>query len=62
VSVERPKTGVKRRVVFRAWFHRRGHIEAWQGPERDYKSDAEYDRAIHETNAHGGAPRGETAE
>jgi len=27
----------------------------WKGPERDYRRDAEFDRAQHEVDVHGGS-------
>ncbi|MCL1871933.1 MAG: hypothetical protein FWF90_16175 [Promicromonosporaceae bacterium] len=49
----RLEVGVKRRVIFQAYCRRL--LCDWHGPERDYRSDAEFDRACHELDKHGGA-------
>lgn len=51
----RTDAGVRRRVIFQAWCS--ACLFGWSGPERDRRYLAEFDRAQHDVNLHGGARR-----
>lgn len=48
-----PDSGISRKVIFTAWYRRRG----WVGPERDAKYVVPADLGGHNVDRHGSTPR-----
>ena len=52
----KPAEGVTRKITYQAWCHKCGL--GWRATtERQFKSEAMYDLAIHNMDVHGGTPR-----